>query len=454
MRIFFSSWQNMFKEFFPKKQEVTINIFNAENKVAYIIKDWLLLPFIFAFLFSLPIYLNFYTYLSKGYLPYINAIFVLVSLAIYLNIHKRFRFAFGFFVGIFWFYWIGLSFRYTPSPYLMYVVPIIIAMVYATLIWFALFFNNVIFRAITLSLLGYVTIFGFDWFIPDAMLSFSIFKVDKISFIIIVITLAIMSIKRLTLFRFLAIFLLFFATDFDVKKAKIPNEKILLTQTNTPQNEKWLRDNVDRIAAYNINLVKKAINDGYTTVVLPETAFPVILNIAAYSDILDTLRELSTRINIITGAQRYDRFGIYNTTYVFSNNTYHYADKVFLAPFGEYMPIPGFVADFFSSIFNIKYSTFDVQNREPINIFAGNLIFRNAICYEATTKKAYKDNPKYMMLISNNIWFKPSSEPILQMMLIKYYARLHKTIVFHSANGSKSGIITPDIGLDFRVEGI
>lgn len=440
--------------FFPKDNQPKINIFNAENKITYVIKNWLFMPLVLAFIFSLPIYANFYTYLYGEHFPYINSILVLISLFVYLNIDKRFAFLFGFFVGIFWFYWIGLSFRYTNSTYLVYIIPVIVGIIYAILIWFALFFNNIIFRAITLSLIGYVTLFGFDWFVPDAMLSFSVFKVDKISFVIIVAILGIISIKKLRLYRFLAVLLLFFAIDFELQKARIPNEKILLTQTNTQQGEKWIGENADKIIQYNFNLIQNAIDKEYDIVVLPETAFPMILNLSFYEDIVARLNELSTKITIITGAQRNDNFGVYNTTYIFSDGSYYFADKVFLAPFGEYMPIPGFIADFFSKIFNIKYSSFDANSKEPKNIAVGNLIFRNAICYEATTKKAYKDNPKYMMLISNNMWFKPSSEPVIQMMLVKYYARLHKTIVFHSANGSNSAIITPNIELKFRVQGL
>lgn len=439
---------------FPKNNQPKTNVFNAENKIAYIAKNWLLMPIVFAFVFSLPIYLIFYAYLNEAYFPYINSIFVLVSLFVYLNIDKRFAFPFGFFVGIFWFYWIGLSFRYTNSPLLLYVIPIIVGVIYAVLIWFALFFNNIIFRATTLSLIGYVTLFGFDWFVPDAMLSFSIFKVDKLSFIIVVATLAIMSIKQLKLFRFLAIFILFFAIDFDINQPKIPNEKIMLTQTNVQQGTKWDTGYLHKVIRYNISLIENAIDNGYEIVVLPETAFPILLNMSPHKNTLDKLKELSKKITIITGAQRYDRFGIYNTTYVFDDGEYHFADKVFLAPFGEYMPIPGFIADIFSNIFDIQYSTFDTRDKEAINIFAKGLIFRNAICYEGTTKQAYKDNPKYMMMTSNNMWFKPSIEPILQMMLVKYYARLHKTIVFHSANGSKSGIITPNIELKFKASRI
>lgn len=85
--------------------------------------------FIYALIFSLPIYINFFTYLSidsqtrqiTAYLPYINTIFALLAVASALQVDKKYRFFFGFFVGILWFYWVNLSFRFTPVPYLMWV---------------------------------------------------------------------------------------------------------------------------------------------------------------------------------------------------------------------------------------------------------------------------------------------------------------------------------------------
>ncbi|RAX54462.1 apolipoprotein N-acyltransferase [Helicobacter sp. 16-1353] len=429
------------------------HIFNTKNKINYILKNWLLVPFILAFIFSFPIYINILTYGKGVYFPYINSIFALISVFVFINIDKKFRFMFGFFVGILWFYWTGLSFRFTNNPYFVYVAIIGVGIGYAILLWFALLFNNKIFRAITLSLVGYVVIFGFDWFVPDAMFAFSIFKVDKISFVIIVTIITIISIKQLRFFRFFAILLLIFAVDFNTKEASLPQAKIDITQTNISQNIKWNTESFNRIVEYNIKLIQNAINNKYDIVVLPETAFPFLLNTPENTYILERLFDLSHHIVIIVGAQRYDDFGYYNTTYVFRDGIYEFADKVFLAPFGEYMPIPIFLADAFSKISGIAYATFDITTVKPKNINAGSVVFRNAICYEATTRKIYEDNPKYIVLISNNAWFKPSIEPVLQMMLIKYYARIYKTIVFHSANGTKSGIITPNTSLKFYVKG-
>lgn len=443
---------NKYKKNNPKPPKE--NVFNATNKIKYIGKNWIFLPFTYAFIFSIPIYINIIAYGKSVYFPYINSIFALISLFVFINIDKKFRFLFGFFVGILWFYWAGLSFRYTSNPYFVPIIIIAIGIIYAVVLWFALLFNNKIFRAITLSLMGYVVVFGFDWFIPDAMFAFSIFKVDKISFVIIVAIVTIISIKQLRFFRFFAIFLLIFVVDFNTKQAILPQAKIHLTQTNIPQDIKWDGNKIIKLVEYNIGLIQNAIDNEYSIVVLPETAFPVILNTSSNKYIMDKLLELSHQIVIITGAQRYDNFGYYNTTFVFKNGTYEFADKGFLAPFGEYMPIPILFADIFADISEINYSTFDVNMVEPKNINAGSVVFRNAICYEATTRKIYEDKPKFVMITSNGAWFKPSTEPILQMMLIKYYARLYKTIVFHSANGTKSGIITPNTSLTFYTKGI
>ena len=175
---------------------------------------------------------------------------------------------------------------------------------------------------------------------------------------------------------------------------------------------------------------------------------------------MERLLDLSHHITIITGGQRgeYDfsnsdyirATATYNTTFVFEKGQWNYADKIFLAPFGEYAPVPKIFAEMFKSIFGIDIVRgFDksggLQNDLETEFFS----FRAAICYEATTRKAFDGDPKIMVAISNSAWFAPSIEPVLQMMLMKYYARIHKTLIIQSANGSKSLIVTPNISLRF-----
>lgn len=450
----FAKINDCFKKYKQNTLEISKqNIINSNNKTQYFLKNWFLIPITFAIIFSLPLYVNIFTYLNNVYFPYINAILGLLAIFTFLNADKKFRFLFGFFVGILWFYWVGLSFRFTEAPYFMYITIIFMGVVYGIVFWFGQLFNNIIYRSILLGLMSYLIILDFDWFVPDAIFAFSIFKVDKISFIIIVAVITIISIKRLRFFRFFAMFLLIFIIDFNAKELALPKFNMYLTQTDISQDLRWKGKNLSTIIQYNFSLIENAINNGYKIVVLPETAFPIALNIEAGNiTITNKLLELSHKIVIIAGAIRIDNFKTYNSTYIFQNGNYTFADKVFLAPFGEYMPIPAFAVDLFSKVSGIVLGEFDVNDFVPRDINADNNIFRNAICYEATKRQIYADNPKFIIATSNNGWFTPSLEPIIQMTLIKYYARIYKTIVYHSANASKSGIITPSISLDFFVK--
>jgi len=70
------------------------------------------------------------------------------------------------------------------------------------------------------------------------------------------------------------------------------------------------------------------------------------------------------------------------------------------------------------------------------------ITYRNAICFEATSEKLYEDEPEKMIVLSNNGWFTPSTEPTLQKLLLQYYSKKYGTIIYHSVNMSKSYIIT------------
>lgn len=433
--------------------------------------------FIYALIFSLPIYINFFTYLSidsqtrqiTAYLPYINTIFALLAVASALQVDKKYRFFFGFFVGILWFYWVNLSFRFTPAPYLMWVGIIGVAVGYGIVFYLLLFFNNKFFRILSLAIIGLVPVLGFDWLVVESLFSFSILRVDKISFIFIMICVAISSNfllqmreskkpkKRNLKKAVFALIPLIFVIDFSHTEAEIP-KGIFITEMNVNQNAKWAE--LDRNIEMNFRLIDEAIVRGDKVIILPETAFPLRLNQSGREYLMERLLDLSHHITIITGGQRgeYDfsnsdyirATATYNTTFVFEKGQWNYADKIFLAPFGEYAPVPKIFAEMFKSIFGIDIVRgFDksggLQNDLETELFN----FRAAICYEATTRKAFDGDPKIMVAISNSAWFAPSIEPVLQMMLMKYYARIHKTLIIQSANGSKSLIVTPNISLRF-----
>lgn len=408
----------------------------------------------YAVIFSLPIYINIFSYssidISNGkngiFLPYINAIFALISVFVALNIDRKYRFFFGFFVGILWFYWMVLGFRYSHSSMSNFIAisVIIIGVIYGIVFYFLLFFNNKFWRVFTISVIGHVAILGFDWLIIESLFAFSIFRVDKISFIFILLCVAIFSImesKR----RIFALCALIFAIDFSYVDVKIP-PNIFISQMNVNQQVKW-GEETKIVSERNLGIIDEAIEKGDKMVILPETAFPFPLN--RYIAMFDKLKEKSHSITIIAGSWFTENFESFNSTYIFENGEVQIMKKTFLAPFGEYMPLPSFMAEIVSKITGFSFDTL-TQSKEGLHdVNTETLSFRSAICYEATKREIYKNNPKFMIVISNNAWFSPSIEPILQMMIIKYYARLHKTLVIHTVNGTKSMVISPNTSLKF-----
>jgi apolipoprotein N-acyltransferase len=82
---------------------------------------------------------------------------------------------------------------------------------------------------------------------------------------------------------------------------------------------------------------------------------------------------------------------------------------------------------------------------EPTDFLIKNEKFRNAICYEATTDKIFENlgDTKYMIAISNNAWFTPSIEPILQDLLLKYYSKRYEVNIYHVVNGTPNKVYLP-----------
>ena len=67
----------------------------------------------------------------------------------------------GFFIGIFWFYWVGFSFRYYD---LSFVIPFMIffgGMLYGAIFWIIGLFNHPLIRAILLLLVSFLHPLGF-----------------------------------------------------------------------------------------------------------------------------------------------------------------------------------------------------------------------------------------------------------------------------------------------------
>jgi apolipoprotein N-acyltransferase len=391
--------------------------------------------FVGAIFFSSFIYLEYFGVTNK--LIYsINAI-----IAIYL-IFKASRptlFVTGFFVGIFWFYWIGLSMRYYDLTYLIPFVVIAIGFVYGFIFLLFGIIQRPFYKIIALYFVQYLSVFDFDWFKPQLMLVNSYFGIENFHFDFLMVSIAIAYMMRGYL-RILAFLPLIFSIDYTFYTKNQNNTKIYLSDPKLDQAIKWNPKYKQQIIDNNYKIIQKAITQKYDVVVLPEASFVTMLNMDNKN--LTRLKKLSNQIGIITGGLRAMPDGIYNSTYIFEDESLKIVNKYVLVPFGEYIPLPNPLKKWINKIF-FNGATDYKNSKKPNNFIMKDIVYRNAICYEATNKLIYQDNPSYIIATSNNSWFTPSIQPSLQRIILKFYAKKYKTIIYHSANMGKSGIITP-----------
>lgn len=435
----------------------SIRSMDIQNKKS--LSKKLLIGFLLAVVFLIPVYGGGF-FIHQGFEKIgvvFGSFFGLLSVGIYFFVPRQCRFWFGFFVGLGLFYWTGLSFRFSPMEFLIPFVMIFVGIVYGIIFYFSLFYRHFIWRFFTLMILSYIHPFGFDWLVVESFFSYSVFGVDKLSFFVLIAgVLALWYLRKY--YKFIGIFLLILAVDwghirddsnawekyFSVNAPSPIEGKLNLevVRTDVPQSQKWQEENMNAIFENNLKIISDAIKNGKNVVILPETAFPFVLN---KSFVLDILKQLGEKITIITGGVREDDDGeLYNSIYIFQNGNFSYIDKVVLAPFGEKIPLPEFLAKPIRKIFfgeEIKLQS----AKKPGNIHIDGEVFRGAICYEGTSAIMYEDRPKYVVVISNNAWFVPSIEPIFQRMLIKYYARLYDSVVIHSGNRSRSYILSSSV---------
>ncbi len=163
-------------------------------------------------------------------------------------------------------------------------------------------------------------------------------------------------------------------------------------------NKKLQQKHIDMV----IEEIERGIDRGDRVIIFPESIFPLFLN---QSESLMTLLEaLSNEITIIAG-------GLYidgdnnpkNTTYIFKDGTFQIASKAVLVPFGEYNPLPSWLGDIINRVFFDGAPDY-VSSLKVTDYTIDGVKYRNAICYEGTSEKLYRDNPKNMILISNNGW--------------------------------------------------
>ena len=394
--------------------------------------------------------------------PAVNTISALIALYLLLISGSRVWFWSGFFTGLFWFWWIGLSFIHYNLVWAIPFVELAIAGIYGSLFWLIAKMSilaanrwsiinskeehtvrrhrQVLFtlciKALGLLVLSYIHPFTFDWFKPELMFVESYLGIKKWQFTLILVALVLTAWKR-TLF-FLLLLLLAYQPDHTILSVKIDKEIAIIT-TQIPVEEKWDKTQHKNQFKALFSYIDKAIKENKSLVILPESVFPIFLN--REEILIDKLQIHAKKINIVTGALYWDGNTPHNSTYVFTRDgKMIVANKTLLVPFGEANPLPDFLSEWINKLFYDNAVDYKASNK-IVDYTIDGKTYRNAICFEATSEILYEGNPENMIVLSNNGWFTPSIEPTLQRLLLQYYSKKYGTTIYHAVNMSPSYII-------------
>lgn len=456
------------------------------KKPIYCVKKYIvymLLPFFIVFIM---LCIGIFSLLHKN--TYIGvSLFYPLSIAIFLFMPRLYRFWFGFFVGVFGFYWMTLSLRFEGLSLLIPFILICVGIIYGLLCWILLYFQNLVWRIIAMVLLFVVHPLDFNWLNLAYLSSYSVFEASLLS--LLCIAFAFYFIITKSALGLLAPLLFLMSLDYNTTK-QIPKLNAKIIQTQYSQDMRWKEENIHSIIDDNLYVIQQAINEGYPLVILPETSFPLILN--TQTDLYNKLLDLSKHITIIVGALRTQntdfttninsinthkknssiftldtlkqrnkqlnkieesyinkpstQIGYYNSVYIFSKGYSLIADKNALVPFGEILPFNNILSPLFEQIFGDSFGF--KKGHGIISFITQGLHVAIANCYEGTMELPYKTGAKYILMLSNNAWFYPSTQNFMQQMIMKYYARSFQTFIYHSTNYTPKAIITPNNGKD------
>lgn len=350
----------------------------------------------------------------------------------------------GFLTGLFWFWWVGLSAIYFDLNYLVPVIALIMGLVYGVLFRICFLFKFDFLRLCAIFALSFIHPLGFDWLEWGIYTAYGFFDSSLRGIICLFLIAYFIYEGYISRYYKIAIVLILFFTGFhyEEKTATTLPFSYKLINTNISQDQKFLQEKLILNSNALLSEISRTILEKKELVILPETAFAFNLRGTKYEEFL---KELSHKIIIITGAFYTKDGQTYNSTYVFRQGKSYIFNKHFLVPFGEEIP---FFKELVKKYFLPNMEEFTrgpVQSQYKLN----NSLITNAICYEATKEQNYK-NSKIIIALSNNAWFKHSSEYKLQKLLMQFYANKYGVSVYHATNGKENAVILPKKRLDLR----
>ncbi len=335
-------------------------------------------PLVVALFFSAFIYWEHFSLTSKA----LNTFSGIIALYALLHAPKRTVLISGFWIGLLWCYWIGFSFQYYDLGWATWLVALGFGIVYALYYGTMALTTNPLLRALILFALTYFWPMDFNWMQPELIFVESYLGFAKWQFALILFSLALSGYVS-GFKKIFPLLLILGAVQTSYTPPPIPDLKIKLISTDISQDFKWQSEQLPQTIQDNFHAIDEAIAQGFDLVILPESAFPLYMN--KHPLIAEALSERSLHIAILTGTLHKENGLNYNVSYLFNQGTITVAKKTVLVPFGEYIPLPGFLKEWVNRHIFEGGADF-VTADKPTDFVIKGVTFRNAVCYEATRR--------------------------------------------------------------------
>ncbi|AOO65774.1 apolipoprotein N-acyltransferase [Sulfurospirillum halorespirans] len=408
-----------------------------KNLEIYFTRIYIIKAFVIALLLSAFIYLEYF----ELTLLILNSLLAFAGFYLLLGENRVVWFWSGLFMGLLWFYWISFSFVYYDLSFLIPFIIFGVAFVYGILFWLIGRIGSTMYlQAPLLFGVSFVDPFGFNWLKLEVIFIDTYFSTTHLAFGLFLSGITLL--KALPKwFKAAALIPLLGALYQTTPTVTLPKMDIAIPSMNIPQSQRWDEKYQQEAIDLNFSLIEHAIAQNKELIIFPESAFPLYLNRAPR--LIEALKVYSQKITIVTGSLTYEEDqGFFNSSYLFQKGEMQIAHKIILVPFGEEIPFPSFMVELINKLFFDGAKDYQ-KAKEPQDFVINGISFRSAICYEGTNPKLFEGNPKQMIVISNNAWFSPSIEQTLQYLLLRLYAKKYQTVIYHSANSGKSGVILP-----------
>jgi apolipoprotein N-acyltransferase len=225
--------------------------------------------------------------------------------------------------------------------------------------------------------------------------------------------------------------------------------RVALIQGNVPQTEKWDPSRAAEIFERYLRMTRAAAAQGAEFIIWPESATPFYFDEDPQS--AQRVRDLVSHIRtpLLFGTDEIERGSppkYYNSAFILSDSgaTAAVYRKVFLVPFGEYVPFAtllSFVGPLVDAV-----SAFSPGQRVTMLPVDGHMV-STAICYEVVYPHLIRDGvllgAELLTTITNDAWYGETSAPWQHFDLATMRAIEQGRYLARAANTGISGIVDP-----------